>query len=70
MGQRIRINFNTISKDGRCATLDFTLRNIKDKDLYLENIQPDDLLDQVMLGNDHVKTHHHQYDDDPVIEQS
>ena len=41
--------------------------NIHDKYRDLENIKADEFFDQISVGNDDIKTDHHQHDHYPEI---
>src|SRR3990172_5949229 len=71
MGQRIRIDislsYDLLVHNWGCSTLDRSQGDKIKKDRRLKYVQADDLLDEVILGDDPIKTDHHEDDEDPVV---
>ena len=70
MGQGVGIGGDALGQNRRRATLDFGHGDVKHEHRNLKDIQADNFFDQVVMGDDDIKSSHHQHDDDPIIDQA
>ena len=70
MRQRVRVSAYPLGQNGRGAAIDISYTDIKDKNRSLENIKTNNLLNEVSMGNNNVKTNHHQRHDNPIVIES
>ncbi len=67
MRQGVGVYVRLINQDGCGAAFYFAHGDEQHKYRGLEDIQSNNFFDQVGVGDDDIETHHHQYDDNPVI---
>jgi hypothetical protein len=69
MGNRVGIHHTLSPFDkNRCGSpKDLSHADVKDEDGGLEDAQTQDLLHQVPPGDEDIKAHHHEEDEDPVV---
>jgi hypothetical protein len=68
--QRVRVFFYAISQYGSGRAIDLCHAYVEDKNRRLEYRQANNFFNKVAMGDNDVKTDHHQHHYDPVVIQT